>query len=224
MTTSTAIRPIAGLDASEGQVRFIASLLAERNWVEALPATFARRAGEISTAINVVNGTAPSGQSFQEELTAPFVGGKVNQVLNFMEWKPLTKKGASALIDWLGNLPRKAAPAPAPQVTTEVPAGRYAVLNDEGALNDIAFYVVDRPEEGKWAGYTFVSRMESDSEIRVPRNQVQTILAKIAADLPEASRRYGREMRKCGVCNRSLTNKASRDAGIGPDCAQRTGW
>lgn len=224
MTTSTAIRPIAGLDASEGQVRFITSLLAERNWVEALPATFARRAGEISTAINVVNGTAPSGQSFQEELTAPFVGGKVNQVLNFMEWKPLTKKGASALIEWLGTLPRKAVPAPAPKVATEVPAGRYAVATEEGALNLTAFYRVDRPEEGKWAGYTFVKRLSSDEEIRLGRDQAQSVLAKIAADVEGASKLYGQEIGACGVCGRTLTNDESREVGVGPDCRKKMGW
>lgn len=39
-------------------------------------------------------------------------------------------------------------------------------------------------------------------------------------DFPAAMRLYGQELEYCGKCGRHLTDKASRDRGIGPTCAQ----
>lgn len=107
----------------------------------------------------------------------------------------------------------------------EVPAGRYAVATNEGAVNTLAFYKVDRPTEGKWAGYVFVKLMRSDEEQRLSRAAGAAVLAKIAAvGAKEASAAYGQEIGSCGVCGRTLTNDESRDIGIGPDCRSRLGW
>lgn len=107
----------------------------------------------------------------------------------------------------------------------EVPAGRYAVATEDGAVNELAFYKVDRPTEGRWAGYVFVKLMKSDEEQRLSRPAGATVLAKIAAaGAKEASAAYGREIGKCGVCSRTLTNDESREIGIGPDCRARLGW
>jgi hypothetical protein len=139
--------------------------------------------------------------------------------------KPLTKAGASILIDGLRTLPRKCTTldyvAPA-RVTYDVPAGHYAL--DGSGANETVFYRVDRPEEGKWAGFTFISRLQGPDEERVPRNQKDGILARIAADVRGASARYGHAIGRCGVCNRRLTNDASRAAGIGPKCSANLGW
>lgn len=145
---------------------------------------------------------------------------RLTQVLRG-EGAALTAAGASTLIEGLSTLPRVGAPAPAAPVTTEVPAGHYALPTVGDAVNEVAFYRVDRPEEGKWAGYTFVKLLVGPDEIRVPRNQVDAVLARIAADPMEASTRYGHETARCGVCNRRLTNDASRAAGIGPVCADK---
>lgn len=99
----------------------------------------------------------------------------------------------------------------------DVPEGRYAVNNDDGAL---AFYRVQRPTEGRWAGYTFVKVLASDTEHNLPLSAAKGVLAKIAADPKAASVRYGQELGCCGVCGRTLTDAASRAAGIGPICAQ----
>jgi Family of unknown function (DUF6011) len=48
------------------------------------------------------------------------------------------------------------------------------------------------------------------------------MLAKIVMDGAEqASKRYGRELGNCGRCGRTLTDDASRAAGIGPVCASK---
>ena len=102
-----------------------------------------------------------------------------------------------------------------------VPAGRYAV--EWG--NVLKFYAVDKPATGPWKGHTFLSVQASDERwpVRAP-GLVWAILSVIAKDPKAASLRYGREIGRCGVCDRTLTDAASIERGIGPVCAARTGW
>lgn len=150
----------------------------------------------------------------------------------------LTKAGASHLIDLLLALPVRFIPqddidanvavALGTQTlvtTVDVPAGRYAVETNEGAVNTLAFYKVDRPTEGRWAGYVFVKHIVSDGEQRLSQAAGKAILAKITEVGAEvASARYGHEIGECGVCGRTLTNDESRARGIGPVCAAKSGW
>lgn len=48
------------------------------------------------------------------------------------------------------------------------------------------------------------------------------IIAMSSDERAEAAVAYGREIGSCGRCGRHLTDKASRDAGLGPDCASKT--
>lgn len=137
---------------------------------------------------------------------------------------PATKREASAEIERLLAMPKKKqAGAPQPQPLADVPAGYYALDTKENAKNDIAFYRVDRPDEGKWAGWTFVKRIVGGRvDERVPKNQVASILSRIeGAGISEASARYGQEIGRCGRCNRTLTNDESRQMGIGPECRRK---
>jgi uncharacterized protein DUF6011 len=106
----------------------------------------------------------------------------------------------------------------APQA--DVPAGHYAI--DSTGTNDLAFYRVDRPTEGAWAGRVFVKLIVGGHPDRnMPRSHVAGILARIAEDGPDAAgQRYGQEIGRCCRCNRTLTDEASRSAGIGPECAK----
>ncbi len=144
----------------------------------------------------------------------------------------LSKAGASKWIETLKTLPRKHSAmqtkgGSTSTIKSDVPEGRYAVTGDDGSTD---FYKVDRPTEGRWAGYIFVKlglggphgdpRWE-----RIPLRNVQTILNKIAADGPKkAMLRYGRELGHCGHCGRTLTNPESIERGIGPVCAGKMGW
>jgi hypothetical protein len=113
----------------------------------------------------------------------------------------------------------------APVGIDAVPAGRYAIETSAGATNELAFYKVDRPTEGKWAGRVFVKLMVSDEEQRLSQKQGLAILGKIAeAGAAAASARYGHEIGECGVCGRTLTNDESRERGIGPICAAKNDW
>jgi hypothetical protein len=103
----------------------------------------------------------------------------------------------------------------------DLPHARYAVEIDD----ELRFYQIDKPTEGKWAGRTFVNVQASDDRhpIRNIDSQIK-ILAVITVDPTEALKRYGREIGECGHCHRTLTNPESRQYGVGPICRQKLGW
>jgi hypothetical protein len=105
-----------------------------------------------------------------------------------------------------------------------VPAGVYALRNSDGAENNISYYVVDRPEKGKWAGKTFIKQQISDSEVKLPFAQQLAAIRRIASDPQGAMALYGHTIGRCGNCGRTLTNEESRNAGIGPVCRMKNGW
>jgi len=94
----------------------------------------------------------------------------------------------------------------------EVPDGRYAIPGPDGALR---FYSVK-------AGHStiFVDVWASDTRYPVKNQyQKQNILKAIAAD-PDSGPRFGREIGRCYVCGRTLTDELSRSLGIGPICRE----
>lgn len=249
---ATAVPAVTTDHATDGQISFIEDLLGRKAWNNSgQPAKYVSRAAILNLVIGWTTGSVPfpagdggsaavryalrgdQGQSTGQIVNAVLAvcadAGRANDA-DVTVWKPLTRKGASALIDWLLELDNTAAPAAPKAATTtasadEVPAGRYAVETEDGATNGLAFYKVDRPTEGRWAGYVFVKLMVSDGERRLSRAASQAVLAKIAAvGAAEASARYGHEIGECGVCGRTLTNDESRAAGIGPVCASKMGW
>ncbi|AWY06555.1 hypothetical protein HOT45_gp54 [Gordonia phage Trine] len=193
-------------DATDAQIQFIATMLGGRNLSGLTPA-YARRIQEIRMAIDSVEST---------DYADGHRGNMVNRHLD----RPLTKAGASKLIELLKGLPGTVVID-----LPDVPAGRYALeTTTEDATNTVAFYRVDRPTEGKWAGRTFLKLLRSDDEVAVRGASAKAILDRIAADPEAASKRFGQEIGECGVCGRTLTNDASREAGIGPKCQETMGW
>lgn len=156
-------------------------------------------------------------------------------------WTTLTKRDASAMIQELLDMEAQEAKVPTAKASTkgatsfptaeDLPEGRYAIDTLEGAENKLAFYQVDRPTEGKWAGYVFIKLLlggGTGGDLQPERlaMPVQVSVAKriVEAGPREASLRFGQEVGVCGVCGRGLTNDDSRAAGIGPVCASNTGW
>lgn len=138
--------------------------------------------------------------------------------------KTVLMREASEVISWLHTLPLtgQAKADPAPKATLpDVPAGRYAVVIDSVTK----FFKVDRPTEGKWAGYTFLKIQASDELYPVrDRDTKRQVLELIAQDPKEAMLRYGREIGACGHCGRTLTDEQSRAYGIGPICRGKVGF
>lgn len=97
------------------------------------------------------------------------------------------------------------------------------------------YYAVDHVGSIEHQDTTFVRILTADDGLRFMRHIVggqgetpaggeawcQRVLDLIAQVGVEGSmRRYGREIGRCCKCHRTLTDKPSRDAGIGPVCGQ----
>jgi hypothetical protein len=153
--------------------------------------------------------------------TAPQREGEI--VLDVKYDRTITKADAHKAIDWLKGQPRVGREsAPSANPYPDVPAGHYAIPSLTGN-NDLDFFRVDRPTEGKWSGRTFVKRViggHPDTPIR--GSEARKVLnAILEAGVDEAGRRYGQEVGRCRRCNRHLTDETSRQLGIGPDCINR---
>lgn len=127
----------------------------------------------------------------------------------------LTSKAASSFITFLMGLPYKNTRT---EVSYDVPEGRYAV--EVGGV--LRFYHV-KHGKGRWDGRIFVNRQSSDEILRISRPEQAEALRLISEDPQEAMLQYGRKLEHCGHCGRALTDKESREAGIGPRCAAKLG-
>lgn len=132
-------------------------------------------------------------------------------------WTPGREGNASA---WISRMIAKvtelrAAKPAQPATQVEVADGRYAI-EENGTLK---FF---RVKNGNRAGFVFLDIQASDDWHSI-RNvtRIRAILALIAQDPHAAMVRYGHELGVCGRCGRTLTDEASRAAGIGPVCQDK---
>lgn len=145
------------------------------------------------------------------------------QDLRNMERRQVTK-----LIDGLKAAPRKRDDEFRVDVTQHVPEGRYALDIEGDSDNDLVFYQIDKPTEGQWAGCTFVKQLVGAPgafrKLNIYGMRAARVLMRVAEDPQAASLRFGKETQTCGICHSPLTNKKSRELGIGPDCRKKMGW
>jgi len=128
--------------------------------------------------------------------------------------------------------PTTSAPGPSAPVyvpgldLSSLPVGMYAVPNGTTRLK----VQIDRPDEGKWLGWTFVKDGAIYGEGRKYGNQrpggtyrgeIEDELRAIVADPIAAMAEYGRLTSTCGLCHRPLEKKESVDRGIGPWCYRK---
>lgn len=138
----------------------------------------------------------------------------------------LSIQSASNYIGILKQYPVRQQKSASADPLANVPEGRYAV---DGADGQTIFLRLDKPTEGRWAGFTFGHIQAGDNfhkgGMARPGGTFQGPLAaavtKVATDPKAAAIRYGRELGICAVCGRALTDEDSRAAGIGPVCAKR---
>lgn len=107
----------------------------------------------------------------------------------------------------------------------EVPAGRWAYVND---ADEVTLVRIDRPTEGRWAGYVFGHYLTGGGEGgtlteagRVPYKALGTVLGKIAAlGLAESAALFGRTAKACAKCGRGLVDQGNPyyEMGYGPTC------
>lgn len=128
-----------------------------------------------------------------------------------------SKANAHRFIDQLLAYPVKAPTAEATPERKNLTPGRYALTTGD----TVTRYQIDRPENGKWAGWTFLSRVNGSHSERVRGTEAQRIIDAIAADPLAAATLYGKTTGRCGICSRELSNPESIERGIGPVCASR---
>ena len=104
----------------------------------------------------------------------------------------------------------------------QIPRGHYAT-NSLSGNNDFDFWRVDRPEQGAYAGRTFVKRIVGGKpDLNVSRSTKFAALEAILSEGIEVTgTRYGQELGQCRACNRRLTDETSRELGIGPECRSK---
>lgn len=121
------------------------------------------------------------------------------------------------------------APANSNLDLSDLPEGRYAVPGGETRLK----VQVDKPTNGKWAGYIFVrdaaeygkgARYGIQRPDQPYHGEIREQLATICEDTAAATAAYGHLVGRCGVCGRKLEDESSVARGIGPVCAQKRGW
>ena len=155
-----------------------------------------------------------------------------------VDLRDMDKSEVSALIGMMKLFKRKDKAATQPSWT--MPAGRYALHLSEPQANirkvgqggDTAWYFfqVDKPTEGKWAGYTFVKRLIGGGDdggyrkVETSRTMRDRVLPLIERDPQKAMLDYGLHTGSCGHCGRALSNPESLARGIGPICAGKMGW
>lgn len=146
-------------------------------------------------------------------------------------WARMNRQQASNAIAALllcDELPAKTTTVDLSPTTTN-PTSPVAALNvEEGrywiGYPEDRFIKVDRPKEGRWAGYTFVHVQASDNFYPVrDKAKREEILQEIAKDPLESMRQYGLKLGICGRCGLTLTNEVSRSIGFGPICCEALG-
>jgi hypothetical protein len=101
-----------------------------------------------------------------------------------------------------------------------IPQGYYATKSATGN-NDLDFWFVRVPDDGKWAGYRFVRRIVGG---RGPQQihkseQMAALRAILEAGVEAAGNLYADELGNCKKCGRDLTDDESRARRMGPICA-----
>lgn len=129
----------------------------------------------------------------------------------------MSTAGASSVINTLLKLPRLAVAQPERVALPALPPGRYAIENEQGELR---FYQLWESKDGRRRNL-YVLFGPSDARL-FPKTQVAIIEKILEAGAHECAVRFGNEIGACSKCGRRLTNRISRELGIGPVCGGRT--
>ena len=146
----------------------------------------------------------------------------------------LSKDAASKIIENLLKLNDKPVPVTNnPQATNNnqpVPDAGYYFINDPTRTDPVTgespvpsfFRVQKGKKDTRWEGYTFLAIQASDYFHAIKDSKRREIIfAEILKDPVNSMNEYGLRLGRCGVCNRTLTDRHSILRGIGPICAAR---
>lgn len=152
----------------------------------------------------------------------------------------LSKVACSSYIDELKRKGARVSPTPAPapnpkldmfkMLLPQVPDGRYAVREDD--TQPYTFIRLKRHTHGKLNGCVTIQTQHSEKLMRAGiqwRNGLWTFekpwivdkMLVVCVDPEIAGDAYARELGRCRICGKELTDERSRWYGIGPDCETR---
>lgn len=139
----------------------------------------------------------------------------------------LTSKQGITVVDKLLKLPYKPKQLEnklaASQPETKVREGYFFIVDPTNG--EERFFRVNHGKPGsRWEGYVFLDVQASDYFYAIKdKTHREAVLAEIAKDEVKAMNEYGLRLGRCGVCNRTLTDRHSILRGIGPICAAKLG-
>lgn len=100
----------------------------------------------------------------------------------------------------------------------DVPPGRYCVQTGQDA-NDLSFY---RVKENKEQSFRFILQVAGPQEHILRGAAAKEAVKRIVRfGVGNAAVLYGRKVGRCSQCNTRITNRLSRELGIGPVCGGR---
>jgi hypothetical protein len=170
----------------------------------------------------------------------------VYKVLEDHDLRAMDKGEVSSTISVLKTFKRKDSGKQQPKWS--MPSGRYAIYfpgpDDQPGVysyvdrqdlvkpsyGEWRFFLVDKPSEGRWTGYTFIKRLIGGGDngdyrkVDMPAASRDQALAAIDKDPKQAMLDFGLQSGSCGHCGRALSNAESLARGIGPICAGKMGW
>jgi hypothetical protein len=184
---------------------------------------------------------SPYIDQLKEALPDKATDGQINYIRSLVDTRDTTSLGvdwdlllaghigpdaASKMIDMLKPLPFKPVPTDNEWDTLAGEladlggqhGARFAVDTEDGASNELAFWVVVRR-----GTRIYLNQFIGGSgavRVKMSRPAQLAVIKKIhAAGAYDAMIRFGHEIGDCGRCGTELTDDASRAAGIGPKCA-----
>jgi hypothetical protein len=186
------------------------------------------------------SGTGPVGELFQE--VRDLLDSKRHQLsprmMEIARDGVMTVPQAERMRRYLrgcedAEVTREAPPPPEPplpglRALRGVPDGWYATPSRTG-MNDLDFWRVKVEEEGHWKGFSFVRRAlggPTDKKMRTEKvtstEQRMALLAIHEYGMAESQELFSTSIDRCRKCSTLLTDKASRDARMGPDCRAKS--
>jgi hypothetical protein len=136
--------------------------------------------------------------------------GKAGEIINVLKQLPIMRAHGE---DRSKNRP----------TVLDIPAGRYAVQTGDEE-EDLSFYRVKDVRGGpdKEGGYRFIAQIAGPNEHPLKRDAArEAAKAIVRAGIGDSAVLYGRKVGRCSQCHTRITNRVSRELGIGPVCGGR---
>jgi hypothetical protein len=136
----------------------------------------------------------------------------------------LTKGKAGQIIEALKPLPLKPGQDDRNKNTprvNDIPPGRYAVQT--GDENDIMFYrVIEATNKETGNKYHIIKVLGGPQEYLITGARALSAAKMIVrAGIGNSAALYGHKIGRCSICHTRITNRVSRELGIGPVCGGR---